>query len=116
WLYPGYLINWHGAYTAGRPNTIANDYSTSSGLVDVGSTLSTSGDVAAPLGFTWIATGEETSYFDYSSLSATDTTYSLPSSYYVFAGSNTGVYWYWVRTRAYPPNGVMPSVSFGSVA
>ena len=24
-------------------------------------------------------------------------------------------YWQWVRVRAYPPNGVMPSVSFGSV-
>ena len=25
------------------------------------------------------------------------------------------VYVYWLRTRAYPPNGVMPSISFGSV-
>jgi hypothetical protein len=25
-------------------------------------------------------------------------------------------YWNWLRVRAYPPNGVMPSVSFGSVA
>jgi len=26
------------------------------------------------------------------------------------------VYVYWLRTRAYPPNGVMPSISFGSVS
>ena len=30
------------------------------------------------------------------------------------AGYNTNIYW--VRIRAYPPNGVIPSVSFGSVS
>ena len=29
---------------------------------------------------------------------------------------NSELYDQWIRTRAYPPNGVMPSVSFGSVA
>ena len=32
------------------------------------------------------------------------------------SGSNTIKNIYWFRTRAYPPNGVMPSVSFGSVS
>jgi hypothetical protein len=29
---------------------------------------------------------------------------------------NNNIYAYWLRTRAYPPNGVMPSVTFGSVS
>ena len=44
-----------------------------------------------------------------------------------FSGSNSLAIWtyatgaytaftQWIRTRAYPPNGVMPTVSFGSVA
>jgi len=44
---------------------------------------------------------------------------SMPSTYNSgsfgprdFSGTT---YWQWVRVRAYPPNGVMPSVSFGSV-
>ena len=39
---------------------------------------------------------------------------------YISLGYNYGAYyqqsfWYYIRLRAYPPNGVMPSVSFGSV-
>jgi hypothetical protein len=35
----------------------------------------------------------------------------------LYIGDNTGTgTMYWIRTRAYPPNGVMPSVSFGSVS
>ena len=37
-------------------------------------------------------------------------------NYYLTLGSNGADFTvYWFRTRAYPPNGVMPSVSFGSV-
>jgi hypothetical protein len=50
---------------------------------------------------------------------ATAPTANSPSGqdYYaeLFATSNI-IYVYWLRTRAYPPNGIMPSMSFGSVA
>ena len=53
---------------------------------------------------------------------ATTATAEAPT-YFDIAPSNnggsdpsTGIYVYWIRTRSYPPNGVMPSVSFGSVA
>jgi len=49
------------------------------------------------------------------------TTYSLPSSIYYGFGSvdessNGKISTQWVRVRAYPPNGIMPSVSFGSLS
>ena len=58
--------------------------------------------------------------WDNSYLSATDTTYSLSQVTQVFVwqsgvGSPHTVT-NWFRVRAYPPNGVMPSVSFGGVA
>ena len=34
----------------------------------------------------------------------------------LFSTGSTDILAYWLRTRAYPPNGVMPSISFGSVA
>ena len=49
-------------------------------------------------------------------------TYTLPSSVYYGFGSvytsqsGGAISVRWARVRAYPPNGVMPSVSFGSVA
>ncbi|MEM3846464.1 MAG: hypothetical protein QXU98_12280, partial [Candidatus Parvarchaeota archaeon] len=48
-------------------------------------------------------------------ISATDTTYSSLS--YLSLSAYLGATWKinWLRTRAYPPNGVMPSVSFGAV-
>jgi len=47
----------------------------------------------------------------------TDTNY-LTLSYYAWSGLSgtpTSLEFQWVRTRAYPPNGVMPSVSIGSL-
>jgi hypothetical protein len=44
---------------------------------------------------------------------------SLPSAVYLFPidiDSGATQYTQWARTRAYPPNGVMPSVTFGSVS
>ncbi|MEM4115251.1 MAG: DUF2341 domain-containing protein [Saccharolobus sp.] len=47
----------------------------------------------------------------------TDTTY-LTLSYYAYAslqGTPTALKFLWTRTRAYPPNGVMPSISVGII-
>ena len=52
------------------------------------------------------------SAYSYSSYS-----YTNQGGYYGIGTELTtsGITFYWLRTRAYPPNGVMPSVSFGSV-
>ena len=51
-------------------------------------------------------------------LEGTTTTDIPPAgNYYLTLGSDGASFTvYWVRVRAYPPNGVMPSVTFGSVA
>ena len=56
-------------------------------------------------------------YTDYSQLYETSTAIQTPY-YLVIAQAGYGAVFtiYWLRTRAYPPNGVMPSASFGSVA
>ena len=53
---------------------------------------------------------------DYSSFETT--TSALPSSYYLVGANFDGGsgFLQWLRIRAYPPNDVMPSVSFGSVS
>jgi hypothetical protein len=59
---------------------------------------------------------------NYSSIFSTTSATSESPTYFDIAPSNNGgnpstpIYIYWLRTRAYPPNGVMPSVSFGSVS
>ena len=52
---------------------------------------------------------------DYSSFETTTT--AIPASYYLVGANFDGGsgFLQWFRTRAYPPNGVMPSVTFGSV-
>jgi len=72
------------------------------------------------LGGYWIASGNEQLYYNYAQqLTWTDTSQS-PSATTVgldVAGVRGGysATFKWLRTRAYPPKGVMPSVSFGSV-
>ncbi len=47
----------------------------------------------------------------------TDTTYLTLSydAYTNIGGIPTAMEYYWVRTRAYPPNGIMPTASFGTL-
>jgi len=57
---------------------------------------------------------------NYSYSNQSFTTYSLPSQVYygigtIYGSSNAVINIFWVHIRAYPPNGVMPSVSFGSI-
>ena len=60
--------------------------------------------------------------FSYNYVNSEKITSTLPTSAYPIGGVNyqgsqaTIGPFYWLRIRAYPPSGVMPSVSFGSVA
>jgi len=74
--------------------------------------------------FAWLATGSQWYAYNYTSGTSSDTTTTITSTLYGYYGVGTVSYFsgsvdtqliYWLRTRAYPPNGVMPSVSFGSV-
>ena len=74
------------------------------------------------LGALWPATGSEIFGDNYAShVSATNSSFSI-SPYYISLyagsdGSNIGtIAFQYVRIRAIPPNGIMPSVSFGSVS
>jgi hypothetical protein len=61
----------------------------------------------------------EIGQYDYNSTTqATLGNCPIKTSYYLMALSQNGgsIQAYWMRVRAYPPNGVMPSLSFGSVA
>jgi hypothetical protein len=60
---------------------------------------------------------------NYSSIFSTISATTESPTYFNIAPSNNGgsapstpILIYWLRTRAYPPNGVMPSVTFGSVS
>ena len=74
-----------------------------------------------------MATGQEltglyTPSYSYS-ITFTDSSNTISSNLYIMLGQagsgnvgDTGSFTAsWIRTRAYPPNGVMPAVSFGSV-
>ena len=68
----------------------------------------------------WIGTGDEGVGWNYDFVSSTYSI-TIPSSIYLSIGmgnncAGSDLVYYWLRVRAYPPNGVMPSVSFGSVA
>ena len=68
----------------------------------------------------WGATGKETALQNYTTaLNSTNNALSLPSTYYSIIEVNGGGFsatakYQWLRARAYPPNGVMPSASSGS--
>ncbi|MEM3844855.1 MAG: Ig-like domain-containing protein [Candidatus Parvarchaeota archaeon] len=56
--------------------------------------------------------GEVVGYINYDSSNASTLSTSLPASTTTTIGNSGGpTYTYWVRARAYPPNGVMPSAS-----
>ena len=82
-------------------------------------------------GVAWTATGSQLleivpnyNYNNMETVSETNTAISLSTSLYIMLGqassgatSNTGGFTAnWLRTRSYPPNGVMPSVSFGALS
>ncbi len=70
--------------------------------------------------FAWGATGKETALQNYTTvLNSTNNALSLPGTYYPIIEVNGGAFsatakYQWLRVRAYPPNGVMPSASASS--
>jgi hypothetical protein len=96
-----------------------SDNSGNSGAVPCSSaSLSWTGGILTGI---WRATGNESAYLSYGNhLSCSDATVALdsPVQYgfiYYSTSPSTSITTYWLRTRAYPPNGVMPSVSFGAI-
>jgi hypothetical protein len=70
-------------------------------------------------GGAWLSSSSQVWYKNYVATTGSQTSYSLPSTVYPSIGiyqhsSSTSITYQWVRTRAYPPNGVMPTASFGS--
>jgi hypothetical protein len=70
------------------------------------------------MSLTWPATGNIDALWNYGQEeSSTDISLTYDSAYITIGIINGESYTFqWLRTRAYPPNGVMPSVSFGSVS
>ena len=132
--------SWELAYTTTAPNTsvtndtgFVNDYRLDwfnsdfrlikdvSGLDVVLRFKYTGSTNTGIMSLAFPATGTEIVYLNYADMeSATDTsiTYADANLDVALVSSSTSSSTfsiYWLRTRAYPPNGVMPSVSFGSV-
>jgi len=61
--------------------------------------------------------GYVTDTFNYNTIIPAKGNYNPPTQYPAFGSWRfSSIHVYWVRILAYPPNGVMPSVSFGSVS
>ncbi|MGC8580682.1 MAG: hypothetical protein ACP5MB_11615, partial [bacterium] len=125
WYTNGYGMIYGGYVSPPDGWFVVNVGSSQTGLGSFGSTTS----MPQVFGVGWISTGNEFEYTYQSNplspakVSSTNTGVSIASNLYIYVGqgqsgsTQQGGTWtvYWLRTRAYPPNGVMPSVSFGSV-
>ena len=72
-------------------------------------------------GIAWLSSSSQVVYHNYIATPESQTVYSLPSTVYLTIGlgdcsPSSDISVQWARVRAYPPKGVMPSVSFGSIA
>ena len=109
----------YDAAISGSGGSVFNDYSTSSGnsYTHIGSYTSPTSNLL----FSVIVSNATSSTGEISYGSATTnsegTGLSFPLSVGINlgAGDAAGTNIYWLRVRAYPPNGVMPTVSFGSL-
>ena len=68
------------------------------------------------MGQAWIATGSEAYYKNYAVWTSSDSSLTWPSTQYVSIGMydyspGSSITYQWIRTRAYPPGGVMPHIS-----
>ncbi|MCL4376108.1 DUF2341 domain-containing protein, partial [Candidatus Parvarchaeota archaeon] len=71
-------------------------------------------------GGAWLSSSSQVWYKNYVAYAGSQTAYSLPSTIYpsigiYYSSPSSSITFQWVRLRAYPPNGVMPSVTFGPV-
>jgi len=72
------------------------------------------------MGGVWLSSSSQVWYKNYVATSGSQTAYTLPSTVYPSIGiyyysPSTSITFQWLRTRAYPPNGVMPSANIGSL-
>ena len=92
-----------------------------SGIIDEGLN-----NLAPPListgitGITWLSSSSQVVYHNYIATQESQTAYSLPSNIYPIIGigdcsSSSSISVQWARVRAYPPNGIMPSTSIGTI-
>ena len=72
--------------------------------------------------FAWLGTGSQWYSYNYQKATSSDTTLSIATDLYGYFGVGNLAYSsgttdsqsiYWLRTRAYPPNGVMPTAVVG---
>jgi len=108
-----------GGY-AGVANTWGWGYGTiSGGYVNIGNPF----DISSGSGVAsiyWIGQGDEGVGWNYNFVSSTNTAETYSNNLYMAVGTGhctggTVINYYWLRARAYPPNGVMPTVSIGSL-
>ncbi len=105
--YAGVADTWGWGY-----GTIYNGYSNIGRPFDV-----SNGNGVASI--YWIGSGNEGIGWNYNFVSSTNTNEAFHNSAYMaigigYAAPGSNLNYYWLRTRYYPPNGVMPSVDFGS--
>jgi len=105
-------------------NGVLNQFSTSSnfeiaslnsGTYTISSTTTTSTGIWS----LWATSSTAYGSINYGSPLTVTSNIPPAGSYYIMAGASSGastVVYRWVRVRAYPPNGVMPSVSFGGLS
>ena len=112
---PSGIEGWYtGLVSAGCPSS-SQAFDTNTGSSPV--TTVTSQSV---WGVAYSGSSEATSYLynnylQLASRSDTRTNYPEPFGFFIQANSGWGFFAQWARVRAYPPNGVMPSVTFGTV-
>ena len=111
-------------YNNGLPNPLNGVYATNgnSGFNYMTATPSITLNYGGIFSFAWLGTGSQWYSYNYQNgISSNSTvTASSYSSFYGFLGigdygyvPTTNIEFQWLRTRAYPPNGVMPSTAFG---
>ncbi len=112
--------------------SIGDGYSGFACVGQTGGILENGGSIASPMkierptiaSFYWV-NGKQQFWQNYSSeISASNNGYSTGSTNSIFLGGDWAssayptagnvIIYYWARLRAYPPNGVMPSIGFGS--
>ncbi len=113
----------YGSTSASTPQyfiwtSSANDYSllTFDGTIGAGTTITTSGSQTSPSVFSiWTSASQAYASYNYGNPVSNNANFVASTSQYIGTQvviSNTFIQW--MRARAYPPNGVMPSTSFGS--
>ena len=114
----GYSLKLTGNGASGTMNLVYTDYHKP--LYQSAGTLQSigSGPVVGVWGISWPKTGEIETYWPGGTLSSADTTYSpsklTPALGIMYCG-NDAMSSNWVLVRDYPPNGIMPGVTFGTV-